>query len=81
MNRIFGLAVVFCLSGTALAQSNTAQSGSAPAADLSYTYAGLRFVDFDDNGGDGLRFEGSFDLGNNWIIVGDFTTADFQQRC
>jgi hypothetical protein len=72
MKRIIGVAVIFFLSGGALAQSN-----AAPTADLSYTYGGIRFVDFDDNGGSGLRFEGSYDVGNNWIILGSYTTADF----
>ena len=75
MKRILGLVAVFCLPATALAQS-----GAAPSGDLSYTYAGLRFVDFDDNGGDGLRIEGSYDLGNNWIIVGEYTGADFNNN-
>jgi hypothetical protein len=72
MKRIYGLVVLFCMHDAALAQQSP-----APSADLSYTYAGLRFVDFDDNGGDGLQIEGSFDLGNSWIIVGEYTSADF----
>ena len=75
MKRIFGLAAILCLPVAVQAQSNTAAS-----TDLSYTYAGLRFVDFDDNGGDGLRIEGSYDLGNNWIIVGEYTGADFNNN-
>ena len=75
MKKIYGLAVLCLLHSAAFAQSN-----AAPAADLSYTYAGLRFVDFDNNGGDGLRIEGSYDLGNNWIIVGEFTGADFNNN-
>ncbi|MDH4073467.1 MAG: porin family protein [Gammaproteobacteria bacterium] len=75
MNRIFGIAVLLLLQCAAFAQ-NTA----APAADLSYTYGELRFVDYDENGGDGFRINGSYDLGNNWIILGGYTTADFNNN-
>ena len=53
------------LHGIALAQSN--RDGSA---NLDYSYAELRFVDVDTAGGDGLRLLGSYDLDNNWLIVG-----------
>lgn len=49
----------------------------AAPGDLSYTYAELRYVEVDENGGDGLRFNGSFDLGNNWLIVGGITSLEF----
>ena len=75
MKRIYGLAVLCLLHSAAFAQTN-----AAPAADLSYTYAELRYVDYDDNGGDGFRVNGSFDLGNNWIILGGLTTADFNSN-
>jgi hypothetical protein len=44
--------------------------------DIRYSYAELRYLDY-DNGGDGFRLNGSWDLGNNWIIVGGLTGADF----
>lgn len=47
--------------------------------DLGYTYAELRYVDVDENGGDGLRFNGSYDLGNQWIIVGGITSLEFNR--
>ena len=75
MKRIYVLAV-FCLFHSAA----FAQSNAAPIADLSYTYAELRYVDFDNTGGDGFRANGSYDLGNNWIIVGGLTSADFNSN-
>jgi len=64
---------VLCAPAMAFAQD-------AGRNDLSYTYAELRYVDVDENGGDGLRFNGSFDLGNNWIIVGGITSLEFNQN-
>ncbi len=75
MNRIYWLAVLCLLHGTTFAQTN-----EAPANNLRYTYAELRFVDFDDNGGDGFRVNGSWDLGNNWIMLGGITSADFNSN-
>lgn len=75
MNKTLGLAVLLLMQGAAFAQSN-----NAARADLSYSYAEFRFVDFDNNGGDGFRINGSFDLGNNWIILGGLTTADFNNN-
>ncbi len=75
MKRIYGLAVLCLLHSAAFAQTS-----AAPAADLSYTYAELRFVDYNDNGGDGFRVNGSYDLGNNWIILGGLTSADFNNN-
>ena len=75
MTRILGLALLLCAHSAAFAQANNAAN-----TDLSYSYAELRFVDYDDNGGDGFRINGSFDLGNNWIIVGGLTSADFNNN-
>jgi hypothetical protein len=75
MKRIYSLAILCFLHSAAFAQTS-----AAPAADLSYTYAELRFVDFDDSGGDGFRVNGSYDLGNNWIILGGLTSADFNNN-
>ena len=57
-----------------------AQNAGEQEAGLSYTYAELRFVDVDSNGGDGLRFNGSYELENNWLIVGGVTALDFNNN-
>ena len=63
-------------SNLAIAQySQQPQSGS-----LSYNYLELRYVDVDTNGGDGLRFAGSFDFGNNWLLVGSVTALKFNNN-
>ena len=72
MKKTFCLALLLFVHSTGFAQSTGAAQG-----DLSYTYAELRFVDFDSNGGNGLRINGSFDLNNNWIIVGGLTSVDY----
>jgi len=59
------------LQGVALAQNSQ---------DLNYNYAELRFVDVDLAGGDGFRLNGSFDLDNNWLIVGGITEIDFNNN-
>lgn len=59
------------LQGTALAQQKP--------VDLDYSYLELRFVDV-DSGGDGIRFNASYDLGNNWQIVGGVTSLDFNSN-
>jgi hypothetical protein len=79
MKRICGLAVLCLLHSTVYAQSNASSNAAAPA-NLSYTYAELRFVDYDANDGDGIRVNGSYDLGNNWIILGGITSADFNNN-
>jgi hypothetical protein len=56
-----------------------AQSAQQQSADLDYSYLELRFVDVDNNG-DGLRFGGSFDFGNNWLLVGSVTSLDFNNN-
>jgi hypothetical protein len=60
------------LQGTALAQQKP--------ADLDYSYVELRFVDVNSNGGDGFRFNASYDLGNNWLIVGGLTSLDYNNN-
>ena len=60
------------LQGTALAQQKP--------ADLDYSYVELRFVDVNSNGGDGIRFNASYDLGNNWLIVGGLTSLDYNNN-
>jgi hypothetical protein len=57
-----------------------AQTVEKQKVDLSYSYAELRFVDVDRRGGDGIRLNGSFDLENNWLIVGGLTSLDFNNN-
>ena len=57
-----------------------AQTTGEQGAGLSYTYAELRFVDVDANSGDGLRINGSYELENNWLIVGGVTALDFNNN-
>ena len=74
MKTMIGLALLLA-HGAALAQTNAASLPSPK-----YSFAELRFVDFDDNGGDGIRLGGSFDIGNNWIVMGSYTDADFNNN-
>ncbi len=73
--KILVLIVGLLAQGIAVAQTD-----GRPTADLDYTYLELRFVDVDTNGGDGLRFSGSYDFGNSWLLVGGFTTLDFNNN-
>ena len=60
----------------ALAAAGAANAqGGAPALD--YSYAELRFVDVDENGGDGFILGGSYELQNNWFILGSVTDLGF----
>ena len=63
------------VQGTAIAQT-----GANQQADLSYNYAELGFVDVDARGGDGFRLSGSYELENNWLIVGSLTTLEFDNN-
>jgi len=63
-------------SSLAFAQTSPQpQSGS-----LNYNYLELRFVDVDNAGGNGLRFGGSYDFGNSWLLVGSVTSVDFNDN-
>jgi len=73
--KILVLIVGLLAQGIAVAQTAGKQH-----ADLDYTYLELRFIDVDTNGGDGLRFSGSYDFGNDWLLVGGFTTLDFNNN-
>ncbi|MFK7889043.1 MAG: outer membrane protein [Gammaproteobacteria bacterium] len=59
----------------------TGASASVAAADLSYDFLELRYLDteIDDINvdGDGLVFAGSYNVQGNWLIVGSFTALDF----
>lgn len=71
MKRLI-LVAALLVHGIAFAQTDGGQR-----ADLSYNYMELRYVDVDNNGGDGFRLNGSFDLQNNWLMVGGVTLLDF----
>jgi hypothetical protein len=73
MKKVLVLLAIFALPATAVAQSG--QTGVP--GDLSYSYAELRFVDVDSNGGDGFQLAGSFELDENWILVTSLTSLDF----
>lgn len=74
MNKLILLAALL-VQGVANAQTTNTQR-----ADLNYNYLELRFVDVDTNGGDGIRFNGSFELQNNWLMVGGLTSLDFNNN-
>jgi hypothetical protein len=57
-----------------------AQTTDTQGANLNYNYLELRFVDVDTGGGDGIRFNGSFELQNNWLMVGGLTSLDFNNN-
>lgn len=46
---------------------------------LSYDFAELRFIDTEagSTDGDGLQIGGSYNIQDNWILVGAFTSLDF----
>lgn len=64
----------------ALSIPATAAAQSEAPSRLSYTYGELRYVDVDSNGGDGIQLAGSFELDDNWILVGSFTSLDFNNN-
>jgi hypothetical protein len=72
--------MLFLLAGLLMQGVAIAQTAEEQQVALSYTYAELRFVDVDDRGGDGIRFNGSFELGKNWMIVGGLTDLDFNNN-
>lgn len=76
MNKTLLVIAVLLLHGTAAAQSSQPRTTS----DLSYSYAELRFVDVDTNGGDGLKLGGSLDLNGPWILIGSITDLDFDNN-
>lgn len=66
------------LLASSLAVAQTSQQ--THTGGVNYNYLELRFVDVDSNGGDGLRFGGSVDLGNNWLILGNLTSLEFNNN-
>lgn len=72
--------ILFLLAGLFVQGFAIAQTVEKQKVNLSYSYAELRFVDVDRRGGDGIRLNGSFDLENNWLIVGGLTSLDFNNN-
>jgi hypothetical protein len=72
--------MLFVLAGLLAHGIAIAQTAEEQKVDLSYTYAELRFVDVDNRGGDGIRFNLSYELMNNWIIIGGLTALDFNNN-
>lgn len=76
MKKILLVLAALSIHATAAAQSNQ----QAPKSGLSYSFAELRFVDVDTNGGDGFRLGGSYELNGPWILVGAITALDFNNN-
>jgi len=76
-NQESWMKIFFLLAGLLLQNIAIAQTVEIKPVGLSYSYAEMRFVDVDFRGGDGLRFNGSYELNSNWLIVGGLTTLDF----
>lgn len=72
--------VHFLLAGLLLQAATLAQAEESRPTALDYTYAELRFVDVDVAGGSGLRLSGSYELANNWLLVGGVTALDFDNN-
>ena len=72
--------ILILLAGLLVHGIAIAQTAEKQRAGLGYTYAELRFVDVDSNGGDGLRLNGSYELENSWLIVGGVTVLDFNNN-
>ena len=73
MKTLFFIAAVLLVQATAVAQ--TVQKRNT--GDLSYDFLELRFVDVDESDGDGIRFAGSYQIDDEWILVGGLTSVDF----
>ena len=69
------LVIAGLVAGSFAVSTSKAQTPNQPV--MNYNYAELRFVDVDVAGGDGFRLGGSYELDNNWLIVGSLTTLDF----
>jgi hypothetical protein len=72
--------VLILMAGLLVQGIAMAQSSEQPPLVLNYDYVELRFVDVDSNGGDGIRLNGSYNLGNNWLVVGGLTSLDFNSN-
>ena len=72
--------MLFLLAGLLVQGIAIAQTVEEEPIELSYSYAELRFIDVDFRGGDGIRFNGSYELNSNWLIVGGLTALDFNNN-
>jgi len=72
--------VLFLLAGLLVQGISIAQTVEEKPIELSYSYAELRSVDVDFRGGNGVRFNGSYELNSNWLIVGGLTSLDFNNN-
>ncbi len=72
--------MLLLLAGLLVQGIAIAQTVEQKSVDLSYSYAELRFVDVDFRGGDGFRINGSYELDDNWLIVGGLTSLDFNNN-
>lgn len=69
------------LAGLLASSLASAQYSQQPQlGGVNYNYLELRFVDVDTNGGDGLHFGGSIDVGDNWLILGSIKSLDFNNN-
>jgi hypothetical protein len=76
MKKLLLLLAALSVHTTAAAQT----SQNKLPGDLSYSFAELRFVDVDISGGDGFRLGGSYELDEEWILVGALTALDFNNN-
>ena len=73
MKKLLLLIAAMSIQATAAAQGTQQRS----PGDLSYSFAELRFVDVDRNGGDGFRLAGSYEVDGHWLLVGGVTALDY----
>ena len=78
--KILILLAGLLVQSIAVAQTVQQRPAQQQNVALDYNYLELRFVDVDTNGGDGLRFNGSYDFGNSWLLVGGITSLDFNSN-
>jgi hypothetical protein len=76
MKKLLLVLAALSIHTTAAAQGTPQRS----AGTLDYSFAELRFVDVDVNGGDGFRLAGSLELNGPWILVGGLTALDFNNN-
>ncbi|MEM1264115.1 MAG: outer membrane beta-barrel protein [Pseudomonadota bacterium] len=69
------------VSRLGLALAMVVAGEAALATDVSYDFVELRFIDteIDDANvdGDGFQISGSYNISGNWLIVGGYTSLDF----
>ena len=69
------------LAGLLASNMAAAQYSQQPqTGGVNYNYLELRYVDVDANGGSGLLFGGSIDVGDNFLLLGSITTLEFDNN-